>query len=72
MPFQFLLTASRPVGNGIAGLPGWCASAAGYCSGSISYASLTMVDTGISDADIYRCVLDVLPIGVTAWVRLQS
>lgn len=72
LPFQVFVTAFRPVGNGIALLPGWCSFPSGYNTAASAYADLDMVQRGVTDDDIRAGVLSVLPAAVTAWVRIDS
>ena len=66
LPFQVFLTVSYPKGNGIAALPGWCASAFGFFAVSSGYGAASI---NVSNDDICRAVLGVLPAGVTSWIR---
>ncbi len=60
------VTAFRPVGAGIAYL-------AGYDTGGVlAYGNLSMVATQVSDAQIAASVAAVLPVGHTAWLRIES
>ena len=70
LPFQFFVTAYRPVGAGIASISGWGTSAAGYGSGQIEYADLSMIQGQVTDLDIYAAVADVLPVGVVGWTQI--
>lgn len=72
LPLQFFLTAYRPVGQGIATVPGWGCSAGGYGEGSLEYADLSMMQGQITDADISAAVVSVLPVGTTAWLRISN
>jgi hypothetical protein len=72
LPFQVFVTAFRPISNGIALLPGWGATAAGYCAGSTSYATLEMFQAQVSDDDVRNATLAVLPTAVTAWMRIMD
>ena len=66
LAYQSLLQVHRPQGAGIAEL-------AGYDTGGVlAYGSLTMVETQVSDADIFAQVAAVLPAGYTAWVSIQN
>jgi hypothetical protein len=72
LPFQFFVTAFRPTSDGVALLPGWGASAAGYCQGSTSYAGSQAALAAMADDDIRNAVLTVLPVAVTAWIRIAD
>ena len=61
----FFVTAYRPQGSGIAQLAGY------DTGGSVVYGNLNMVVTAVSDTDIYEAVAAVLPVGTTAWLRIE-
>ncbi len=66
MPYQVFVTVTRPHGAGIAAL-------AGYDTGGVpAYGSLAMVQSAVSDADIYASTAAVLPAGYSAWVQIQG
>jgi hypothetical protein len=66
LPFQVFLTVSCPESNGISALPGWCTPAFGYCEAQSGYGTAS---NQVTNDDICRAILGVLPVGVTAWVR---
>ena len=72
LPYQVFIRVDRPAGSGIPGVAGYGVSVGCYGLGSIEYASLDMELPHITDADIYAAIVDVLPIGVTAWVALGN
>lgn len=72
LPFQFFVTAYRPIGTGIAYLSGWNSSGGGYCNGALQYSSLSMMQTQVTDNDICEVITQVLPIGVVAWTRITN
>jgi len=72
LPFQFFITAYRPLGCGIASVAGWGGIGGGYGVGQIEYASLTMIEGQVTDASINAAVADVLPVGVIGWVRISN
>jgi len=72
LPFQFFVTAYRPAGVGIGSVSGWGCDGGGYGQGSLEYASLTMMQGQVTDADICTAITDVLPVGVIAWTRISS
>ena len=72
LPFQFFVTAYRPVGQGIASVSGWCCGDGGYGEGALEYASLSMMQTQVTDAAIFTAIAGVLPIGVIAWTNISS
>jgi hypothetical protein len=70
LPGQCFVSAFRPVGGGIAYLPGW--DAGGWGAGISSYASLDMIQGQVTDADIYAAVADTLPATAIAWTRISD
>jgi hypothetical protein len=72
LPFQFFVTAHRPVSVGIGSVSGWGCCGGGYGQGSLEYANLTMMQGQVTDADICTSITDVLPVGVIAWTRISS
>ena len=72
LPFQCFVTAYRPVGSGISLLSGWGDSAGGYGTGALEYASLSMVQGQVTDADIYAAVASVMPVATIAWTSITD
>lgn len=72
LPFQCFVTAFRPRGSGIAVVSGWGATTGAYCIGAIEYASLSMVQGQVTDADIYAAVAGVLPVASIGWVSITN
>jgi type II secretory pathway pseudopilin PulG len=71
--YQAFVTAYRPIGTGIPYVAGYGSSPSGYSTPSRGeYASLNMVQTSVSDADIYAAVASVIPVGTIAWMRISS
>ena len=68
LPFQVLIVARRPLGGGIADLPGY--GAGGYAVAG-AYGSLDMLG-GITDADILATIAAVMPAAGTAWTRITA
>jgi hypothetical protein len=63
LPYQAFVTATRPVGGGIAQLAGY--GTGGY----LAYGNLPAVQM---DAQIYATVAATTPIGTVAWTRITS
>jgi len=60
------VTVQRPIGVGIPLL-------AGYGTGGYRYyGDFSMVATPVTDADIFGVIVGVLPVGHTAWVRIEG
>lgn len=72
LPFQFFVTAHRPAGVGIGSVSGWGCGGGGYGQGALEYASLSMVQGQVNDADICSSITEVLPVGVVAWARISN
>lgn len=66
LPFQCFLTAYRPHASGIANVAGY------GTGGPVQYASLSMVQGQVTDADIFGAVADVLPAATMAWTRIAD
>jgi hypothetical protein len=72
LPFQFFVTAYRPISVGIGSVSGWTCGNGGYGQGSLEYASLAMMQSQVTDTDIRSAITDVLPVGVLAWTRISN
>ncbi len=77
LPFQIFVTAYRPLGKGVPLVGGWGripagAAAGGWNSGAIEYASLAMIQSQITDADINTAIATTVPVAVTAWTRISN
>ncbi len=77
LPFQCFVTAFRPHRNGIAFVAGWGdagspSGGGGYGLGALEYASLTMVQQQVSDADIARAITEVLPVTTIVWTTIHD
>jgi hypothetical protein len=72
LPYQCFVTARRPQGSGIGALSGWSAGGGGWGAGGIAWASLSMIEGQVTDADIHAAVAAVIPAASVAWVRIES
>ncbi|MDE2197909.1 MAG: hypothetical protein KGJ41_02715 [Rhodospirillales bacterium] len=72
LPFQCFVTAFRPKGAGISVIGGWGSGAGGYGEGALKYASLSMLQGQVTDADINAAIVEVLPTNVVAWTRISN
>ena len=73
MPYQALVKAFRPLASGVPNVIGYSCAGGGYgVASQIEYASLSMIITAATDADIYSVVDAVKPAGTTVWVQIQS
>ena len=78
LPCQAFVTAFRPTGSGIPNVAGYGGSAGtpgpgGYGAASqLEYASMTMIQGAVTDADIYAAVDSVKAAGTTLWTRISS
>jgi hypothetical protein len=71
--YQAFVTAYRPHGTGIPNVAGYGSSPSGYSIASQGeYASMSMVQQSVSDADIYAAVASVIPAGTIVWVRISA
>jgi hypothetical protein len=72
LPFQCLVTAWRPQGNGIAIVAGWAIPAGGWGGGLLQYASLDMLQGQVTDDDIRAAIVDTMPAATIAWTRIAN
>jgi hypothetical protein len=76
LPYQFFVTAYRPLGNGVANVMGYYTHAGwaggGYGQGAIEYASTAMIAGQVTDAMIYATINDVRPVCSIAWTALSN
>lgn len=77
LPFQFFVTAYRPLGSGVPSVSGWGQFSegpfvGGWGSGAIEYASLALVQSQVTDADIDSAIATTSPVAVTAWTRISN
>jgi hypothetical protein len=77
LPFQVFVTAFRPLGTGVPIVGGWGhppggPAAGGWGSGAMEYASLAMVQSQVTDADINQAIASTVPVAVTAWTRISN
>lgn len=72
LPFQCFVTAFRAQGNGISQVAGWGQNAGGYGQGSITYASLDMIQGAITDSDIDAAIARVMPVSTVAWTCISN
>lgn len=73
LPFQAFVTAFRPTGSGIPLIAGYGVSTGGYSQPSrASYASLSMIQGSLTDADIYAAIDSVKPVATIVWTRIRS
>ncbi len=80
-PDQFFVTAFRPLGGGVPSVAGLAAATypgtstpmpGGYGAGVIEYASLSIIQGNVTDADIYSAIDRCVAAGVTAWTQIKS
>ena len=77
LPFQVFVTAYRPLGTGVPNVAGWGQlpagpAAGGWATGAIEYASVSMVQSQVTDADIDNAIAKTVPVAVTAWTRISN
>ncbi|KVC81378.1 hypothetical protein [Burkholderia ubonensis] len=73
MPYQAFVIAYRPLGSGIPSVAGYGISTGGYSQASqAEWASLSMIQNAVTDADIYAAISSVLPASTIAWTDIQS
>ena len=73
MPYQALVTAYRPAGQGVPLVAGYGSSTGGYSTPSrASYASIGQVTGPVTDASILALIDSVMPAATVAWSRILS
>jgi hypothetical protein len=72
LPFQSFVTAFRPLGSGVPLIAGWGSPAGGYGAGAAAYASIAMVQSQVSDAEINAAIARTTPVAATAWTRIAG
>jgi len=70
LPFQCFITAYRPNSGGVGQVAGWGNSSGCYGGGVIEYASFAMVESQITDTDIYAAITSVLPAASVGWTAI--
>jgi hypothetical protein len=70
LPYQFFVTAKRPVMPGVAMLTGYGTSGGGYGLGSLGYVAISLLPGQITDAEIQSTLHSLLPINAVAWLRI--
>lgn len=73
MPYQCFVIAYRPLGTGIPNVAGYGISTGGYGQASqAEWASLSMIQQAVTDADIYAAIDSVRPAATIVWTNIQS
>ena len=73
MTYQAFVIAYRPLGSGIPSVAGYGISTGGYSQASqAEWASLSMIQQSVTDADIYSAIDSVRPAATIVWVNIQS
>ena len=72
VPFQVFVKAFRHVPtSGVAMVNGWCQTAGAYGIGASAYSSLEISSSQPSDANIYREICRIAPVGTVVWVSIE-
>lgn len=71
LPFQFFVSATRPVMPGVSMLAGYGTSGGGYGEGAISYVDLALLPGHVTDQDIRSTLCSLLPVNAIAWLRIN-
>lgn len=69
---QMLITAYRPVGQGVPNVAGFDTPYAGYDVGGGEYIELQWTTAQVTDDDIYSAVAKTKAAGMTAWTAIRS
>ena len=71
MPGQFFITVTRGVSVGLSRVGGYGVGMGGYGHGSYSYINLLEIPGRVTDQDIQRALVRLLPVNATAWLRIN-
>jgi hypothetical protein len=73
MPYQCFVIAYRPLGTGIPSVAGYGISTGGYGQASqAEWASLSMIQGSVQDADIYAAIEATRPVATTVWTNISN
>lgn len=72
MPYQFFVTAYRPLETGVPYLAGYGTVPGGYGTGAIAWMSGDALGSQVNDGEIYQRVAEILPACATAWVKISA
>jgi hypothetical protein len=76
LPFQIFITVYRPTNGGVANVGGYYLGASwaggGYGVGAIEYATPSMIQGAVTDADILATINTTKPAGSLVWARITN
>lgn len=73
MPYQAFVIAYRPLGTGIPSVAGYGISTGAYSTASqAEWASLSMIQQGVADSDIYAAIESCRPAAATVWTKISN
>lgn len=73
MPYQAFVIAYRPLGTGIPSVAGYGTSTGAYSTASqAEWASLSMIQQGVADSDIYAAIEATRPVATTVWTKISN
>lgn len=73
LPYQAFVTAYRPPTSGIPMVAGYGSPSGAYSTPSYAeYASLSMIQGSVQDADIYAAIDSVKPAGTIIWANIEN
>lgn len=73
MPYQAFVIAYRPLGTGIPSVAGYGISTGAYSTASqAEWASLSMIQQGVTDSDIYAAIEATRPVATTVWTKISN
>lgn len=73
MPYQAFVIAYRPLGTGIPSVAGYGISTGAYSTASqAEWASLSMIQQGVADSDIYAAIEATRPVATTVWTKISN
>jgi hypothetical protein len=71
LPYQFFVTAARPLVPGVAMLAGYGTPSGAYGQGCLGYVAVSLLPGQVTDAEIQNTLSGLLPINAVAWLRIN-
>ncbi len=72
MPFQFLVNAYRPNNLPVGNASGYVTGPGGYSTAPAYFADTSQFQGHIDDAEIYSCIVSVVPTSCVAWANISN
>ena len=71
MPSQFFITVTHGLSIGLSNVAGYGVGVGGYGHGSYSYINLSDIPGQVTDQDIQRTLVKLIPVNAIAWLRIN-